>query len=125
MTSATKVPADPRPRIVAEGGAQLLAGGRCRRCGHALVRVFPRCPRCRGEIEPASFGPEGEIWSFTVIHIPPGPGADAPYALAYVDLDDGPRVLVRTDPEAPLQVGARARLGALSDAGDPTAEVIR
>lgn len=122
--SAAELLADPRPRILSEDGGWVLDGGRCVRCGHPQLRVFPRCPRCRGPVEPSRFGPEGEIWSFTVVHVPPGPGVEVPYALAYVDLDEGPRVLVRTDPEAALRVGGRARLGAPSEDGDPTAEVL-
>jgi hypothetical protein len=46
-----------------------------------------------------------------------------PYTLAYVDLDDGPRVLahVRTRPVA---IGDRVRLRGHSPLGDPQVEVV-
>ena len=117
--------ADPRPVVVEEDGRHLLAGGRCLPNGHALVRSLPRCPRCRGEVAPARFGPDGAVWAVTIVHVPGQEGEEVPYTLAYVDLDAGPRLLVRLDESlAPAQVDARVRLTASSTAGDPTAEVL-
>jgi hypothetical protein len=116
--------ADPRPVVVEEDGRHLLAGGHCLVSGHALVRPVPRCPRCRGEVAPARFGPDGVVWAVTVVHVPAHEGDAVPYTLAYVDLDAGPRLLVRLDESlAPARVGARVRLTASSAAGDPAAEV--
>lgn len=116
------VTADPRPRITGEGR---LAGARCTRCGHALLREQPRCARCRGATEPAQFGPEGTIWAHTVVHIPAFPGQDVPYELAYVDLDAGPRLLLQLRSGGGRAcVGARARIAGRSEAGDPIGEVL-
>jgi uncharacterized OB-fold protein len=51
----------------------------------------------------------------------------APYTLAYVDLDDGPRVLTYVVGGAELapQIGERVRMVELTDHGDPQVEVIR
>ena len=126
MTSSP-VP-DPRPATqVAANGARLVAGRRCQSCGEATAFAWPRCPACAGELVPASFGPDGTVWSSTVVRIPV-PGHSAPYALAYVDLDGGPRVLVhvvrdgrpRPDP-APLD--GRVRLTEPSADGDLRVEV--
>jgi uncharacterized OB-fold protein len=115
---------DPRPHIVAEGGAYYVAGGRCIANGHPLMRLFDRCPRCRGEVEAARFGPAGTIWATTRVHIPAFPGDAVPYVLAYVDLDEGPRVLLRlTNTPDGAAVGDRVRLGAQTDAGNPTGTV--
>jgi len=117
--------ADPRPMVVEEDGRHLLAGGRCRPNGHVLNRPVPRCPRCRGEVAPARFGPDGAVWAVTVVHVPAREGDDVPYTLAYLDLDAGPRLLVRLDESlAPAHVGARVRLTASTPAGDPAAEVL-
>jgi len=106
---------DPRPRMTEAGG---LAGARCEACGYAVAFPRPRCPRCRGELAPAEFGPGGTVWASTVVHVPV-PGVEPPYGLAYVDLDDdGPRVLVHTGGEAPLPVGARAELAAPDSLGN-------
>ena len=107
--------------MVAGDEGYVLEGARCR-AGHALQRRFHRCPRCRAEVEPARFGPEGTIWSHTTLHVASRPGEELPYTLAYLDLDDGPRTLVRIAGPVP-RVGDRVRLIATSDAGDPRAEV--
>jgi uncharacterized protein len=118
-TAAPRLLADPRPVIAGEDGRHLLLGARCRSCGHALARRLPRCPRCRARTDPERFGPEGTVWAATVLHVAAG-GRDAPTALAYVDLDDGPRVLLHLAEAAPI--GARVRLSAPTAAGDPAAE---
>lgn len=122
----SSLPPDPRPALVPDGrGAWLLAGARCVACGHAIAHALPRCPRCRAETAPARFGPDGTVWASTVVHVPARPGEDVPFALAYVDLDDGPRVLVRVagDPGR-VAVGGRVRLREPTDAGDPAVEVV-
>ncbi|CND73438.1 Predicted nucleic-acid-binding protein containing a Zn-ribbon [Mycobacterium tuberculosis] len=52
-----------------------------------------------------------------------------PYALAYVDLDDGPRILAHLAGEWPEgrapTIGCRVRLTEPSAAGDPRVEVLR
>ena len=112
---------DPRPSIVREGSDFLLDGGRCR-AGHSLLRAFPRCPRCGAEVEPHRFGPTGEVWSFTTVHIKGGEEDEPPFTLAYVDLDEGPRALLRVCGEP--SVGARVRLAETSPGGNPRGEVL-
>ena len=125
-TEASRSAADPRPVVVAHGGRHLLAGARCASCGHALARVAPRCSRCRGPVQPARFGPEGTIWATTVVHIAAEPGGEAPYALAYVDLDGGPRVLLHLDTGgARAGIGDRVRLSAPTPTGNAAGELVR
>lgn len=128
MTAATDVahvPGDPRPRIVEDSGRWMVAGARCVACGHALVRPVPRCIRCRGRVEPERFRSEGRIWATTVVHVAAEPGGEAPYRLAYVDLDAGPRVLLRLEPaDVPAAIGDRVRLTAPSAAGNPAGEIV-
>jgi hypothetical protein len=78
------------------------------------------------ELEPARFGPDGTVWSTTTLHVASG-GREAPYTLAYVDLDDGPRVLAHVEdgPRLALQVGERVRLAGQTSHGDPQVEVLR
>ncbi len=100
---------DPRPRLVASAAGMLVAGVRCTACAHPVAFVRPRCPDCRAAVVPATFGPEGTVWSATVVRIPV-PGRRPPFALAYVDLDAGPRVLATAPGEHALPMGTRVRL---------------
>ncbi len=97
--SAVEIPrVDPRPLV--EG--DVLLGARCGGCGHAHAVRVSRCTRCRaGGLEPARFGPDGTVWATTTLHVASSGARAAPYTLAYVDLDDGPRLLAH--------VAARAR----------------
>jgi len=113
--------ADPRPRIVvAPDGTGRVAGVRCQACAEPVAYPWPACPECGGPVVAAEFGPDGVVWSATVVRIPVA-DRTPPYALAYVDLDDGPRVLAHLDDVAPA-VGARVRLR--TDTPDPHVEVI-
>lgn len=116
------VPADPRPRLVESGGDWLLAGHRCVACGYRLAFARPWCPVCRAATEPARFGPAGTVWAGAVQRVPV-PGLEPPAVFAYLDLDDGPRVLVQgdaaLDAERPPAPGTRLRLSGVSEAGNP------
>jgi uncharacterized OB-fold protein len=110
---------DPRPRLVATDGGHALAGWICASCAHPLALPRPRCPRCTGELVAREFGPFGTVWAATVVRVPI-PGLEPPYGLAYVDIDEGPRILVHSG-EGPLAIGSRVRLEAPDDNGNPRA----
>ena len=114
---------DPRPRVVERSGVAVVAGARCTACGHPTAFLRPRCPDCRGPVEPADFGPEGSAWSSTVVRIPVA-GREPPYALAYLDLDDGPRVLASLPGNRAVPVGTRLRLTTPGPDGDLRAEEV-
>jgi uncharacterized protein len=113
--------ADPRP-VFADGA---VAGLRCTACRYPVAQQgILWCPACYGAVEPARFAPTGAAWSSTVVQIPVGTRRP-PFGLAYLDLDDGPRVLVHLDdgprvlvhlasPEI-LPLGARLRITGLDD----------
>ncbi|GAA4901765.1 hypothetical protein EV188_109100 [Actinomycetospora succinea] len=123
MTSPTG--SDPRPEIRRTAqGDWVVAGRRCRACAEPVAYAWPRCPACGAEVEPADFGPLGTVWSSTVVRIAV-PGHTPPYALAYVDLEDGPRVLAHVAGDEPAPIGGGARLTGVSDAGDLQVEVTR
>lgn len=124
MAKPAPPPADPRPRLVREDGEVRLAGSRCSACGYPVPGEAPRCPACWGRaLEPARFGPGGVVWSATVIRVDV-PGRRAPWALAYVNLDDGPRILAHVSTATAPVVGARVRLAGLTDTGDLLVEVL-
>ncbi|EHI12171.1 OB-fold domain-containing protein [Mycolicibacterium thermoresistibile] len=106
--------AESRPRVV-DG---LLRGARCIRCQLAVSQPdIPWCPACFGAIEPCGFRPVGTVWAATTIRIPVGRWS-APFGLAYVDVDDGPRVLVHVPP-APNLPAAKTRITfTMDDGGD-------
>jgi uncharacterized OB-fold protein len=110
---------DPRPALEPSDGEWLVAGARCTSCGYAMPDPLERCPVCRGACEPARFGPEATVFAGTVLRVPV-PGRTPPFALAYVDIDDGPRVLVHVDrTDAALAPGTRVRLAGVTADGDP------
>jgi uncharacterized OB-fold protein len=83
---------------------------RCRACG--TPRYYPRalCPACLSdETAWVRCSGRGTVYSFTVTHQNQAPGfRDAvPYVLAYVELDEGPRVLTNVV-DCPLD---RVRIG--------------
>lgn len=84
-----------------------------------MFEVIERCPVCGGTCDLAEFGPGGAVFAATVLRVPV-PGRTPPYSLAYVDLDDGPRILAhgnRTD--AALQPHDRVQLIGTTPEGDP------
>jgi hypothetical protein len=79
----------------------------CRRLRFVPTELCPACGSAAATWAPVSG--RGRVYTFTVVHRAPTPAyqADAPYALAYVELDEGPRMparLVDVDPAA-VEVG--------------------
>jgi len=115
---------DPRPQVDAHEGV-FLVGVRCNSCDHPMATPRPMCAACGGEVVEARFGPEGTVYSSTVVRIAVG-NRTPPYSLAYVDLDAGPRILAHLagprDEVAP--VASRVTLVESAD-GDPIVEVLR
>lgn len=106
--------ADPRPEVRGEH----VIGARCGACGYPSAPPAPWCPACQcRDLKPAEFGPGGTVWSSTLVHIPVGRWKP-PYALAYVDLDEGPRVLAHLQEPATLKVGTRVRISGSDEGGD-------
>ncbi|MCY3860833.1 MAG: OB-fold domain-containing protein [bacterium] len=71
---------------------------------------------------PATFGPKGTVFSSTVLRIPV-PGRTPPFTLAYVDVDDGPRILAHVDGSDEVLVpGSRVALAGWSEHGDPVVQ---
>ena len=101
---------DPRPPLVGDGDSVRLLASRCGECGHVVAGESPACPVCGAAMAPTACGPRGAVWASTVVRIPV-PGREPPYGLAYVDLEDGPRVLVHTPGERALPVGSTVELG--------------
>ena len=85
----------------------------CGDCG--LVYHYPRahCPDCFGDdVEWTEAAGAGEVYSYSVARTMSGwPEEDLPPVVAYVELDEGPRVMTNVDaaPEA-VEVGTRVEV---------------
>ncbi len=110
---------DPRPQLDPDSTLPRVRGWVCTKCRHPLALPAPWCPICRGTLDDATWGPTGQVWSSTVLRVPL-PGRTPPLTLAYVDLDDGPRVLghVSTESAERLHAGVRVTLAGASPDGD-------
>jgi uncharacterized protein len=117
MDAAAPAIVDPRPRVGADqAGAIVVIGCRCEACRHPLAVEAPWCPVCRGPLGPAAFGPGGTVWAHTTVRVAVA-DREPPYTLAYVDLDDGPRILARVDGQP--AVGGRVQVAGTTPEGDP------
>jgi uncharacterized protein len=116
---------DPRPRAVADSDGVLhISGSRCTSCRHPMIVQSPRCSRCLSAVAVDRFGPTGTVWSSTVVRIAV-PGRTPPYTLAYVDLNDGPRILAEVlGTTERVDIGTSVALSQQSDIGNVTVVVI-
>ena len=66
---------------------------RCRPEGHVYFPPRPFCPECgTREVEVFAASGRGRLYSY-VIHHRPVPGFEPPYAIAVVELEEGPRLM--------------------------------
>ncbi|MYZ46864.1 Zn-ribbon domain-containing OB-fold protein [Propylenella binzhouense] len=90
---------------------------RCRQCRSYIWYPRSICPFCMAEdceLVPASGG--GTIYSFTITRRGSGAYKDSgPYVLAYVELDEGPRVMTNIVGIAPDEVRIGSRVGVTFD----------
>lgn len=77
----------------------------CRACGHLFLPPGPCCPRCWSfGLEPRRVSGRGRVWSFAVYRRGYHPGLPAPYVVALVELDEGPRLISNVVGCAPEEV---------------------
>lgn len=98
-------------RFWAEARAHRLTIPRCEDCGKH--HFYPRalCPHCHSDrLEWSQVSGAGTVYSFTVARKPAGPAfaPDVPYAIAIVELAEGPRMMARlkVDDVDALAIGA-------------------
>ena len=94
---STPISIDPtRLRITSDNGSiGTLIGFRCKECETSVFGPAVFCQSCTSRnLEPVDLGVQGILFSYTIVRIPPAgwPG-DVPYALAQVELPQGPQVL--------------------------------
>lgn len=74
---------------------ETVLGKTCPDCGRTLAPPRAFCDQCFTETEEwVEIGPAGEIRAATIIAEDLGSGPEAPYVLAYVELDDADTALV-------------------------------
>ena len=80
---------------------------RCNDCASVYFPPRPFCPACASRsVSSFAASGRGRLYSYVINHRPaPGFEADAPYAVAVVELDEGPRMMtnitgVEQTPEA-------------------------
>lgn len=89
-----------------------LEGVQCGNCSQAIFPPRALCPKCRhlsaGKLQRFQFSGRGTVVGSTVVHSPPaGYELQAPYAMAVVQLEEGPRItaqVVDVDPDT-VQAG--------------------
>jgi uncharacterized protein len=116
---------DPRPRLAVSNGDWVLVGARCPQCGYCLASMGPWCPICHSSLSSQEYGPAGIVWASTVLRVAVG-DYRPPRLVAYVDLDDGPRILCHLESDADagtVAPGTRVQLTGPSEHGDPMAKV--
>ena len=86
----------------------------CKKCGKVFFPPRLTCDACgHREFEVKAMARTGKILTHTVIRVPPAPFKDqAPYAMAVVEMDDGPRLTCQVVDlhEGQLKVGLKVRL---------------
>jgi hypothetical protein len=68
---------------------------RCKPCGKAYFFPRPFCPLCSsGDVEWFTASGRGRLYSYVINHRPPPNFKDyAPYVIAVVELEEGPRMM--------------------------------
>jgi uncharacterized protein len=87
---------------------------RCQSCGHHVWYPRAHCTACHSsDLDWVELSGRGRIYSFSVVHRARGEWADhVPYVVAYVELDEGPRLLTNlvTDEPDALEIDQRVEV---------------
>jgi uncharacterized OB-fold protein len=106
-----------------------LAEGRvevpvCDACGHHIWYPRTWCPVCQGDaVTWTALSGRGTVYARTILHKAMGGwGRAAPFVIAYVELDEGPRVLTNVVTDDPSSVVIGTTVEALFVPVDDVAE---
>ena len=101
---------------------------RCAGCGALRLPWLPGCDGCgSADWDTVRAGGDGVVFSYVVMHHPPFPAFDPPYAVALVELAEGVRVLgdVVGVPYDKVRIGMPVRLEFLDADDELTVPVFR
>lgn len=92
---------------------------RCTACARHVFYPRLHCPHCgSAELQWVSASGRATVHSYTVVHrAPPAFAEEAPYVVALVDLEEGPRMMTRLlgiEPGA-VEIGMRVRIAIEGD----------
>lgn len=87
-----------------------LDASRCAKCALTWLPVRERCARCAGRLEATTVPDEGDVLTWTVVHVPPA-GFEPGALVALVALGDAV-ALASAEPGVAVAVGARVRVRA-------------
>lgn len=93
----------------------LLIGQRCTSCKAYLFPPMVICPRCLryDKLEQFLLGPYGKLFTYSIVRQGPPHYAEAiPYAIGYVDLNEGVRIFAQlwTETFEELEIGLEMEL---------------
>jgi uncharacterized protein len=67
---------------------------RCDACANVYFPPRPFCPSCASrKVSVFKASGKGKLYSYVINHRPAAPGFTPPYAIAVVELDEGPRMM--------------------------------
>ena len=67
---------------------------RCDACANVYFPPRPFCPSCASrKVSIFKASGKGKLYSYVINHRPAAPGFTPPYAIAIVELDEGPRLM--------------------------------
>jgi len=97
-----------------------LMGVECRDCGMLYLPPKPLCSSCGSQnLTWREFAREGSVEAFTIIHIAPKRLIEeAPYVVAIVRIDNGPRITGRilgVETPEQVEVGSRVKVEFLQE----------
>jgi len=79
----------------------------CEKCGWVDFYPAETCPRCNSNTKQTMISALGRIVTYTAIRYPPrGFENQAPYVVAIIDIEGGPRVIGRISNASEAKIGA-------------------
>ena len=105
----------------------------CDACGHHIWYPRTWCPLCQGDaVTWTALSGRGTVYARTILHRAMGAwGAAAPFVIAYVELEEGPRVLTNVLADDPTSVAIGTPVEAVyvpvdePAAGSPATHLLR
>lgn len=96
MSSDQRIIPQPTPETQhfwdgAKNGELLLQ--KCSSCDHTYFPPRPFCPKCGSrDVQVIKASGKGRLYSYIINHLP-APGMKPPFAVAVVELEEGPRMM--------------------------------